>query len=204
MMSHPVVTLILWRSLAIFLLVGALMGIAVSLVLLFRPQLMTHINRLANRWISARWMNQWLDHSFDIEHWFYRHHRLLGVLTVVGAGYVMVYFGLLFDKVVALRHLSGILPARLLDWLLDVLVLTLLPGAAIALLIGLFLWLRPGLLRGIEESSNRWISSRKATRLLDIPHDEVERFVAGHMRRVGWLMLLGSLYLLFATLRLLI
>lgn len=196
------IDIFLWRALAIFLLIGALMGVAVSLLLIFKPHLMERINRVANRWISTRHLDQFLDRSVNIEQWFYRHHRLFGMLVTFGACYILVYFGLLFDKAIALQRLSGYMPAWLLDILLDALVLASLLGAAVALFVGLFLWLRPSRLRGIEEESNRWISSRRATRPLAIPRDQVERFVAGHAQRVGWL-LLGSLYLFFAVLRVL-
>ncbi len=195
---------ILLESLAIFLLVGALAGMAVSLMLIFRPHLLERIGSVANRWISTRRMNRLLDRSIDIEYWFYRHHRLFGIAAVLGAGYIMAYFGLLFDKAIALQHLSAYASARLLDGLLDALVLASLSGAAVALFVGLFLWLRPSLLRGIEESSNQWISLRRPTRQMDIPRDQVERFVAGHTRGIGWLLLLGSLYLFFAVLRILV
>jgi hypothetical protein len=197
------VSIILWRSLAIFLIVGALTGVAVSLLLIFKPHLMARANRLANRWISTDHLNQLLDRSISIEHWFYRHHRLLGVLIVFGACYILVYFGLLFDKPVALQRLSGYMPVRLLDMLLDVLALASLTGAAVALFVGLFLCLRPSLLRGIEESANQWISSDCAIRLLDIPRDQMERFVAVHTQRIGWLLLLGSIYLFLSVLRVL-
>jgi len=193
--------IILWQSLAIFLIVGALMGVAVSLVLLLRPQLMKPIGRVTNRWISTRHLERFLDRSISIEQWFYRRHRPLGILIAGGACYILVYFGLLFDKPIALQRLSVYASGWLLDILLDALVLASLIGAAVALLAGLFLWLRPSLLRGIEEEANRWISWRRAARLLAIPRDQVERFVAGHLRRVGWLLLVGSTYLLFAMFR---
>jgi len=199
-MANPV-NIILGQSLAIFLLVGALTGVAVSLLLIFRPHLVTRVNLVANRWISTRRLNLLLDRSVSIEQWIYRRHRPLGIFIVFGACYVLVYFGLLFDKAIALQRLSGYMPAWLLDMSLDTLALASLTGAAVALFVGLFLWLRPSLLRGIEESANQWISSRRAIRLLDIPHDQVERFVAGHAQRVGWLLLLGSIYLFIAVLR---
>lgn len=201
---HPdPVDILLWRSLAIFLLFGALLGIAAGLLLIFKPQLMARINRVANRWISTRQLNQLLDRSVSIEHWFYRHHRAIGMMVVLGAGYIFIHFGLLFDKAAALHHLAGFVPPRLLDVLLDALVLSALLGAALALMVGLFLWLRPSLLRGMETEANRWVSSRQATKPLEIPRDQVERFVARHARRVGWLLLLASVYLLFALLRVL-
>lgn len=195
--------IILWQSIAILSIIGASMGIAVSLLLIFKPPLMERVSRVANRWISTRHLNQFLDRSISIEHWLYQRHRPLGMLIISGACYILVYFGLLFDKAITLQRLPAYMPAWLLDMLLDMLVLASLTGAAIALFVGLFLWLRPSLLRGIEESANEWKSSRRATRMLEIPRDQAERFVAAHAQRVGWLLLLGSLYLLFAVVRLL-
>ena len=194
----------LWRALAIFLLVGALTGIAVSLLLIFKPHLMARVNSVANRWISARHLSQLVDRSIGIEQWFYQYHRPLGILVTLGAGYILGYFGLLFDKTATLRSLAGHVPVRLLDVLVDALVLASLTGAAVALFVGLALWLRPSLLRGIEGESNQWVSSRRATKVLDVTHGQVERFVTHHAERVGWLLLLGSIYLFFVLFRLLV
>ena len=202
MTSNPA-EIILWRTLAIFLLVGALLGIALGLLLIFRPQLLANINRVANRWISTRGVSRLMDHSLSIEHWFYRHHRATGVAVVLGAIYIFIYFGMLFDKALMLQRLSSKVPARLLDGLLDALVLSSLTGAMVALIAGLFLWLRPSMLRGIEEHANLWVSSRKATKILDIPRDQVDRYVERHAQKAGWLLLLGSIYLFFLLFRLL-
>jgi len=194
--------LILWQTLAIFLLVSAAMGVLLGLLLIFRPQLLSAINRVANHWISVRRVSQMMDSSISIEHWFYRHHRLSGVAAVLGAGYIFIYFGLLFDKAHMLRRLNYLIPAQLLGGLLDALVLCALAGAVVALMVGLFLWLRPSLLRGFEEGSNQWVSSRKATKILDIPRNQVDHYVERHAQKAGWLLLLCSIYLFFAMIRL--
>lgn len=193
----------LWRALAIFLLVGALLGIALGLLLIIRPQLLGYVNRVANRWISTHHVSQMMDRSISIEHWFYQHHRAAGMIAVLGATYIFIYFGVWFDKAQMLRRMSGKIPVQLLDGLLDALVLGALVGAAVALIVGLFLWLRPSLLRGIEEQANLWVSSRQATKILDVPHDQVDRIVARHAQSAGWMLLLGSIYLFFVMFRLL-
>lgn len=193
--------IILWESFAIFSSVGALMGVAVSLLLIFNPRLMARVNRAANCWISTRRMVHFLDRSVRIERWFYRHHRLSGILVMLGAGYIIAYFGLLFDKAAALQRLSAYAPARLMDILLDTLSLSLLLAAAVALVVGCVTCLRPSLLRGIEEFSNQWISLRRTTRALDIPRSLVDNYVVRHAQRIGWLLLLGSIYLLIAVSR---
>ena len=200
MLTDPV-HIVLWRALAIFLLIGALFGVALALLLIFRPQLLEPVNRVANRWISTGNMNLWLDRSISMEHWFYRHHRILGLVIVLGASYMFVYFGILFDKAITLQRLGGILPAKLLDGLLDALVLGSLVGGAVAFIVGLFLLLRPSLLRGMEEEANQWISTRQAAELLDVSHGQVDVFVARHAQRIGWLLLLASIYLFFLIFR---
>lgn len=200
-MRTNMIDVILWQSLAIFLLVGALAGAVLGLLLIFRPRLMQHVNRIASRWISMRRMSRLMDRSIDIEGWLYQRHRTLGILAVLGAGYMLVYFGLLFDKAAALQHRTGSMPANLLDGLLDAMVFAALVGAVVALVVGLFYWLRPSLLRGVEKQVDQWITVRHASKVLDATHDQVERFVAGHARQVGWLLLLGSIYLFFAVLR---
>jgi hypothetical protein len=202
MTANPV-DIFVWRALAIFLLVGALLGISLGLLLIIRPQLLGHVNRVANRWITTRHISRLLDRSISIEHWFYQHHRVSGVAVVLGAAYIFFYFGVLFNKASMLQRLSSMVPARLLDGFLDALVLSELIGAAVALVVGLFLWLRPGLLSSFEGQANQWVSSRKATKILDVPHDQVDRFVARHAQKSGWLLLLGSIYLFFVMFRLL-
>jgi hypothetical protein len=197
------VSIIFWRALAIFLLIGALFGMALALMLIFNPQLLERVNRMANRWISTQKINRWLDRSISIEHWFYQHHRLAGIAIVMGATYMIIYFGFLFDKAFTLQHLSVKLPTKVIDGLLDALVLASLVGSAIALLAGLFLWLRPSLLRGMEEEANQWVSTRQATEALDAPHGQVDVFVVRHAQRVGWVLLFASIYLFFTLIRLL-
>jgi hypothetical protein len=203
MLTNPVY-MFLCRGLAIFLLAGALLGVALGLLMIIRPQLLKRINPVTNRWISTRHISKLLDRSTSIEHWLYHRHRPLGILVILGAGYMLAYFGLLFDKAIALQKLSSYVQSVLLDTLLDALVFISLLGGAVALLAGFIIWLRPSLLRGVEKEANQWITSRKATKMLDMQHGDVDIFVAHHARQAGWLLLLGSIYLSFAMLRLLL
>ena len=204
MLTNPAY-IFLWRDLAIFLLFGAVLGVMLGLLLIFRPQFVERLNHEANRWISTRHINRWLDRSVSIEAWFYHHHRLIGAAIILGAAYIFIYFGILFDKAYTLQHLSfrGMLPAKMLESLVDAMVLGALVWGAVAFIVGLFLWLRPSMLRGMEEEANQWVSSRRATKVLEIPRDNVDRFVMRHAQRAGWLLLLASISLFFMVFRLL-
>ncbi len=196
--------IMLWRVLAVFLLIGALAGALLGLLMIFRLQLFQRVNQAANRWISTQRLERLLDRSFSLEDWFHRHHRPVGVVIVLGALYLLMFFGFQFDVALAQRHLGVGMSANLLGWLLDALVVTALFGAAASLCIGLVFWLRPDLLRGIEARANQWISLRGAAEALDAPHYQVENFVQHHVRQTGWLLLLGSSILFWLTARTLI
>ena len=198
--SNPT-DIFLWHELAVLLLVFALFGVVLALLLIFKPQLLERFNRVANRWVSTRAISQLLDRSVSIERWFHQHHRAVGIFIVLGSSYMLIYFGFMFNKASALQRWSGMLPSQLLEVLLNAMVVAALIAGAAALIVGLFFWLRPSLLRGMEEEANQWVSSRRATKVLDEPHGQVDRFVARHAQRVGWLLLLGSIYLFFVTFR---
>jgi hypothetical protein len=191
-------TRMLWYDLEIFLLIGALLGVALGLLLILKPRFLPSINRVANYWISMRHGDRVLDQTISIDYWFYQHHRLLGILITLGACYLLVYFGYLFDKSTALHGLADYVPITLLDGLLDALVIASLLGAAVALIVGLLLWLRPNLLHSVDRTANLWLSSRCATKVLNVPHDQVDRYIEHHTCLAGWVLLMGSAYLFTA------
>ncbi len=188
--------LFLWQSLAIFLLLWAMLGVVVAVLLITQSDWLVRINRWANRWVSTRGLGILMDHSISLEHWFYQHHRVFGGAVVAGALCLFVYFSAFFDKTAALRDWGRHYSPQFVEAGLDALVLSVFCGAALALIVGVFLWLRPSLLRGMEGRANQWVSLRHFTKPLDTQHGNLDQFVLRHARRMGWMLLLGSLSLL--------
>lgn len=62
-------------------------------------------------------------------------------------------------------------------------------------LVGLVLLVKPDWMRWISRQGGRWISLRKATKVLDTPID-IDNWVIRNGRVIGTLMLLASLFLL--------
>jgi hypothetical protein len=115
---------------------------------------------------------------------------------------MLLYFGWRLDQTAALGALGGyITNLRVASTLLHVLLLVALIGAVLALLTGVVYWIRPSLLRGIETRANQWVSSRQATKAVDVSHEQVDLFVEQHAKRVGWLLLAASIYLFVVMLR---
>lgn len=193
--------LILWQSLATFLMVGAVTGVVLSVLLIFKADKLSVLNRLANRWITVDHIGYALDKSVSIEHWFYRRHRVLGAFILLGATYILIYFGMLIERSALILKLSAQMPLNLAEGMADTLVLIALSGGVVALSVGLFLYFRPSMLKEVERHSNRWVSGQRVIEPLDVRRDHIDRFVMRHAQRAGWLLLLGSIYLLILLLR---
>lgn len=194
----PLVQSWLQQSLLIFLILGSLAGLAAGAMLLYRPQVLQRWNTWLNRWISTRQMEQPLDRNVNIDPWFYRHRHPFGILTLLGALYILYYFSVVLDREQAVLGLSRYysLSPALTGGLLDALVLSALLGALLALAVSVFLLLRPSLLQDFEQGANRWLSLRRAMKPTEITRPGVDEYVFAHGRRAGMLLVLGSLYVL--------
>lgn len=186
----------LLQSFVIFLIVGSLAGIVVGALLVLRPQSLQRISQLLNSWTSTRLLEQPLERSVSLDPWFYRYHRASGVLTLLGACYILYFFTVSIDKVGTISGIANYfkLPSPMVGALLDALVLSALLGALFAASISLFLLLRPSMLREIEQGANRWLSLRSAMKPLEITRQGVDAYVFQNGQRAGILLVLGSLY----------
>jgi len=202
-MQNAAIEMLLWRDLALFLLIFAVLGVLLGLLLVLKPFVLVSLNQLANLWVSTRYISRLFDQTLSIERWFYRHHRVMGIVVMLGASYFLYYFFVTYDKAQLLLHLQLNLSAILLDELLDALLLSVKIGGSVAWVMGVIILLRPSLLRDIEKQSNRWVSVRRATKVLDVQRVGVDDWVLKNARLTGYLLVLASLYLGFIVLRLL-
>lgn len=198
---HPVIQSWLFQSAFIFLMIGSIAGMLVGALMVFRPQVLQAFSRVLDRWISTRALDKPLESSFTLDPWLYRHRRWMGASILIGALFVLYFFTML-DRAVAIQGLSAHFRYHpmLMGGLLDALVLSALLGSLCAVFVALSLMFRPSLLRGFEENANQWLSLRKALKPMEIPRDNLERYVARHSRQVGIFLLLGGLYTLSAGL----
>jgi hypothetical protein len=195
---NPVVEVILLRTVVAFLLLGSLVGLAAGAMLLWNPQRLRAISNILNRWVSTRHLNQALDRSVEVDPWFYRYRRASGTVILLASGYILYAFTFGLDRasaVVALARQFN-LPAVIVGGLLDALVMSALLGALLAAFVGLFLLLRPSLLRDFEQSANSWVSLRRGLKPVEVPRQGVDEFVFKYGRQAGILLILGSLYVL--------
>lgn len=190
--------LTIWRSLALFLLLGSVAGVLAGVLLLWRPDWLARVGRWANRWVSTRQMARPLERQVDADHWLYRYSRAGGTLLLVGALYILFMFVVHLERPALLASLMQThwLQPVLAELLLDALVLLFLAGAVLALLVSLFLLFRPSLLREFEVGANQRLSLRQQLKPLEMSHGNLDEYVFRHVQLAGVLLLCGSLYVL--------
>ncbi len=170
----------LFHALMLFLMGGSIAGLFAGASLVLRPAWLLHVSKRANRWIATRQITGMLEQVVKVDRWFYRHHQASGMLLLTGSIFLIYFFTDRFDKLRILIGLSRAfaIPPVLTEVLLDSAVLSILLGAAFALIISLFLLIRPSMLRGFEQGANQWISLRRALRPFEIPRVGVDEYVS--------------------------
>ena len=187
---------ILLRSFLFFVGGGCVFGLLLGLGMVFRPHIVLRLNQYASKWVSTAKFTHPLDRIFRVERFVYRHHKPLGLLVVGGALYVLYVFLFNFDQKATISVLSNSMSPSLAAWLLEAMVVALVAGSVFAAIVGAFLLLRPSLMRGFETSANRWRATDETIMRLEVMRDFPDRFIARHIRGVGVLVVIGSLYVL--------
>lgn len=169
-----------------------------GLLMIVMPGRMLWLNQKFDIWIdTSRWF-QSLDQPHQAERIFYRHHIIMGLLIMVGAIYSLRYLWTLQQSDLLLL-LPVFSEQALAEWFHGVISLFLLVGNGIALVVGFIVLVRPSLLKRVEVWANTWVDSGRILRRLDSRMEASNQLIARHMRLVGLLVVIGSLYIMTHT-----
>lgn len=187
---------ILLHVMLVTLMVGSISGMFVGTVLVLRPDWLMYVGRFANHWISTRPISRFLDQMILIDRWFYRHHYASGMFLLAGAVFLFSFFTVNFDKAYKVAELSReySIPFDSVDRLMDSSVFIILLGAALALIVGLFLLIRPSMFKSVERNANQWVSIRRGLKPLEVQRFGVDEYVFQNDKMAGVVILCGSLY----------
>ena len=163
---------------------------------LIAPRRARWLADVLNRWISVERVIAPLDSPHRIDRIFYRHHRSLGILMVFGAGYVLFTLPTAFQPEAIATGMNMDIIENLLTAVLEGVRLLFGLGCVFALIIGVFMLVRPSSLKGLEAWANRWISTDVALQHLDRPRLPIDRLFENHYRVLGVFVVLGSVFAL--------
>lgn len=184
------------EAVAIFLVLGAALGLVAGLALVFDSARAFRIGERLDRWVSTRAAIRPLEEHRSIAKPLYRMHRLVGMLICAGALYALAVLGTPAGEAAIVKSLSTLGPPRFAAWLAESLRFVLLAGNAAAFVFGVLFIVRPSALKGFEAWADRRISGRKASKPLEVMRNPADHFVRAHPRAVGAAVVLGSLYVL--------
>lgn len=193
---------ILYDAMLWFFMVGAVFAIVLGLGLVLRAAWVARLAARMNQMYSIQPAMQALDRSVKTEPAFYRRHRLWGSVLVVGA----LVFGaaciLHLGDPKLVTAIAGAKPSILARWLIEASTWFLIVGNAVALAIGLTMFMRPSALKHVETWSNTWVSADQGLEVLDRESLATERWFARHPRLTGAFLIAGGAYILWRLLAL--
>jgi hypothetical protein len=183
---------LLLTSVLLFLFMGALLGVAVSVGLLVRSAAMLRFIHAMNRWISTRQVFKPLELPLQIAQAAAGARWFGAVLLALGAYTTVVLLGAVdVNGIIALlgvdaRYSLAAIAIHAAKW---VLVL----GSGLAMATGIMLFFFPRAWRSIEARANRWYSTGDLEGSEDTVYLSLERVVEGFPRASGLVILLLSL-----------
>jgi len=190
-------TLPLLQGLAVALVLGLLAAFFVGVMLLARPRALFSLNQRLSRWVDTRGVFSMLDQPRHLERFFYRHHRILGAAIMLGASYVLWRWAFHYERAEVVALLGRRWVASGLDWVAPALEVALVGLHAAILLVGLLIFFRPSLLKGVERAANRWQEGPQTSRL-DAMVGGLDDAFEGHPRVSGLLLVVSAVWCLAA------
>ena len=182
------------ESALIFLLVATAFALLYGVALLAAPSRTLRFNDVASRWFSTRSVQVALDKRHDLQRVIYRRHRWIGVLLLVGGSYVLWILLARYDPSVVVAPLKRSMSPRLASAILDAAWWLLVPANALAVVVGIVMFARPSLLRGVESFANREVSTEAVGTVLDGVYSAPDRLIRAYPRLTGVVIVVASLY----------
>jgi hypothetical protein len=198
-MQLEILRQIVLHSFLILVVIGACMSAAIGLGLLFAPERFARINAFWSRWIDTRRFESAMDRPRWTERFFYRHHRVVGIVMSIASWFVLYHF-LLTPNI--RRYVARVTTdvAGLLDAGVSIVVIGAVWGATI----GLILTFKPSLIRDIEASANKWVSTDRMGQKVNEIHMRIDPFVLHHRKIFGIIMIAAAMIVMGRILPLLL
>jgi len=197
-MNTPSVESFPWApALLVALMVGLALALTVGVLLLARPRILFALNARLSRWVDTRAAFGLLDQPHHLERFFYRHHRILGVMIVLGSGYVLWRWAFDYERSDLVALLGRQWLARGLDWVPPALEAAVVALHGAILVVGLLILFRPSLLKGLERTANRW-QQGPPTAPFDAVVGNLDGVFVGYPRVSGLLLVVTATWCLLA------
>tara|TARA_R110000787_G_scaffold13918_8_gene43232 strand:- start:2176 stop:2781 length:606 start_codon:yes stop_codon:yes gene_type:complete len=149
----------------------------------------------ADQWVATGdWFDR-LNKPVPTSRWFYRNHRALGALIVLGSGYALIRWWTAIELPDLLDMAGPWVRVNGLEWLVEAGEWLFVGFNILFLIAGVVIFLRPSLLKTPEKWADRWVKV-PADQALDRRFDPLEAAQARYPRTTGLLIALACATLL--------
>lgn len=167
--------------------------------LLLHPEKTQKFTAAADRWVPTQGAFERLNRPIKTSRWVYRHHRAVGALIFLGAGYGLMRWGIAFDSNAVLDMMDPKVRSMGLDWIVDAIGWIFVTFNALFLMLGLIVFVRPSLLRAPERWADRWVAV-PADQTMDRRFDPLKGALERRPRLTGGIVTAACSFLLFLLL----
>jgi hypothetical protein len=183
-------------ALKILSVVVGILGIALSLLLLFSPSLTLSISKLCNRYVDFDQKILYLDKEIRTERLVYRHNLISGSFLIVGSAFTIV---ILFYKLDVTSFLTAFFGSKGFSTFNEIILSTFaLVGkvaGVVGMIIGSILLFNPGQMKNIENKMNTWFATQPVVEKLDQSHRQLDTMIYQRPLLFGSIGLIASILL---------
>lgn len=198
-MLHPDPALLaaLRQGLFVSLCVGLAFSALWGLWLVVSPVMAQRFAKGADRWVTSDAFLERLNQPLGHPRFFYRHHRLAGILIAAGAAWCLWRWAVAYNRAGVISSLDRHIVSYGLDWMVAAIEWSYVGANALILVFGLVVTVRPSLLKTPERWADRWVRVPAVGNTLDRRYHPLENAVESHPRLLGGLVALASGFLLW-------
>jgi hypothetical protein len=171
-----------------------LFSFVIGVLLLLRPSVVMRLNQWASALFSLRRSTKALEMPRYVDRAFYNHHKILGCIVTLTSAYVLYYFSMVYDTSIITGSMAHDGYNYVYAVLYDAIRIIMLLTGVSSLVIGVIVFIRPSRLKSIESWSNRWVSTRRASRSLVEEKDQINQLAYKNPRLVGIIFVCLSIY----------
>lgn len=181
----------------ILTLIFGVLGMTLSVLLLFSPNLTKSLSNILNRRINVDEKINFLDKDIEIAPFLYHHHVVIGLLLIVGSAFSLFFFFFSLDVAKFTRVFLGLqkntfVPEIIIDsiaWICKI-------ACLFALFFGFLLVFVPDKMRQIDNKLNAWFETKSIIEKLDKSNHDLDSFIFRHPVMVGLTGTVLSFFLL--------
>jgi hypothetical protein len=167
-------------------LIFGILGMTISLMLLFSPHLARSFSNILNRQVNVDKHLEYLDKNIEITEFFYSYHVAMGILIVAGSAFSLFFFFFSLDVTKftdtffgsQANAFAGGIVIRSVTWIGKI-------GCLAGLVYGILLLFAPDFMKRIEDKLNSWFETQPMIEKLDKSSHDLEPFFFRYPIAVG-------------------